>query len=247
MKRPGAIAIYGLLLLGLASIAQAVPPQGFTKVAETAHFVHYSRAGRKGRVADRERQIQSLESRLGVKVEGRVEFYDYDGPEQIAAVTGQYVEGYFYPKRAELHATRVAEAHEIVHVAAYGLGDPGSFFQEGLAVALGNQGQLGGRNVDRESRRLLAKLSPSALVAGQARVEAWESSAAAGSFVAWLIDRHGLPKVAAFFHACGNAQSPVAFEASFGQPLASASEAWASSLGVRPQPTGGVRMAALAP
>ena len=66
----------------------------------------------------------------------------------------------------------------------------------------------------------------------------WRRAArlAAGSFVTWLNDKHGVAKVAAFFRACGRTGRPVAFAATYGLPLDQALREWARSLGVRPFP-----------
>ena len=245
MKHRATIAA-AVALSGLATLTVAAPPSGFKLVAETPHFAHYTRVGAKGGVGHREETLLHYEQLLGTQVSGRIEWYAYERPEQVAAATGHYLAGYFEIATGRLHATPEAEKHEIVHAVAYELGDPGSFFHEGLAVTLGNNGRLGGYSADREAKRLLRNTSPRALVGGVLQLGDWETSLVAASFVKWLIDQHGLPAVVAFFRACNRAGSPVAFAASFGQTLDQASTEWARSLGFRPsEPT--VLMANVAP
>ena len=241
-----ATIVAAVALSGLATLAMAAPPSGFRLVAETPHFTHFARVGAKGGAGRREETLLHYERLLGTQVSGRIEWYGYERPEQIAATTGHYVAGYFERGSGRLHATPAAEKHEIVHAVAYELGDPGRFFHEGLAVTLGNNGRLGSYSADREAKRLLRSAAPGLLVSGRIQVEDWERDLVAASFVKWLIDQHGLPALVAFFRACGRAGSPVAFATSFGQTLDQASVEWAQSLGVRPsEPT--VRMANVAP
>lgn len=222
---------------GAAASLEAAPLEGFARVAESDHFTHFAREKAKTDVGRREQQVVRVEKLLDVKLGRRVEYYAYTRPEEIQAVTGHYVAGYFYPSLGQVHATPDAEAHEIVHLVAHELGDPGPFFHEGLAVALGNRGRMGGWPIDRVARTLLHRLAPEALEARFASLQSsWEAVAAAGSFVTWLSDKHGVSKVSAFFRACGRTGRPVAFEATFGLPLGEALRGWAGSLGVRPSP-----------
>jgi hypothetical protein len=234
------VALAGLLawtgLLPGTSL-QAATHEGFTQVAETAHFTHFARAGARTDAGRREKHLARVERLLEVRVDRHIDYYAYETPEEIQAVTGRYAAGYFFPSLGQVHATPEAEAHEIVHLVSHGLGDPGPFFNEGLAVALGNEGRLGGRPADRVARSVLSRISPEGLEARFASLQSsWEAVAAAGSFVAWLEDRHGMKKVAAFFRQCGRTGRPVAFETTFASPLPEALQAWARSLGVRPLP-----------
>jgi hypothetical protein len=223
--------VVAMSLMGAASAA-AGPVAGFTLVAETSRFAHYARDARKADVEAYEKQLSRLEAMLGAKVDRKVEVYAYERPEEIAAVTGRFADGFFFPAQGQIHATRSARNHEIVHLVAHELGDPGAFFQEGLAVALGNDGKLGGHAVEKVAKRVVGRASVETL-AGRARIEDWESVATAGAFVEWLIDRHGVATVAAFFRQSGRSGSPAAFESVFGQSLRTASADFAQSLGVR--------------
>jgi hypothetical protein len=222
-------------LLSAGTSLQAASLEGFTRVAQTAHFTHFARAGARTDAGRREKQLARVERLLQVRVSRRIDYYAYETPQEILDATGRYAAGYFFPGLGQVHATPEAEAHEIVHLVAHELGDPGPFFNEGLAVVLGNKGRLGGWPADRVARSVLRRVSPQALLARFASLQSkWEAVAAAGSFVAWLEERHGTPKLAAFFRDCGRTGRPVAFETTFAQPLSEALDAWARSLGVRP-------------
>lgn len=225
-----------LLVLGAAAL-DAAPLEGFKRVAESQHFVHFARGNAQTDVAKREACVARFQRILDVHFDRRVEYYAYERAEDLEQMTGGYLAGLFLPTLDQVHATPEAEAHEIVHLLSNELGDPGSFFNEGLAVVLGNGDRFGGWPVDRVARDLLKKHSPVFLASefGQFR-SSWEAEAAAGSFVKWLGKRHGVPKIASFFRACGRAGQPVAFEATFGQPLAEALHDWTRAVGATPLP-----------
>jgi hypothetical protein len=224
------LVVVAISLMGAANVA-AAPLAGFNLVASTPRFSHYARDTKKVDVEAYEKQLSRLESLLGATVDHKVEFYSYERPEEIAAVTGRYADGFFFPAQGQIHATKGAREHEMVHLVAHELGDPGAFFQEGLAVALGNHGKLGGHPVEKVAKRVVSAASIESL-AGRARIEDWESVATAGAFVEWLIERHGVETVASFFRASGRSGSPAAFETSFGTSLRTASADFAKSLGV---------------
>lgn len=214
---------------------EAAPLEGFTVVAESTHFTHFARGRAKTDVKSREGHLARIERLLGVLLERRVAYYAYERPDELQAVTGKYAAGYYFPSLDQLHATPEAEAHEIVHLVSHELGDPGPFFNEGLAVALGNGDRLGGWPVDRVARQVLRRIAPESLEAQFASLQtSWEAVATAGSFVRWLDRRHGTAKVAAFFRSCGRTGQPVGFETAFGSALPDELRSWARSLGVEP-------------
>ena len=70
-------------------------------------------------------------------------------PQELAAFAGPYAAGVTYPTRRQIHSTRSSHLHEIVHLVAAQLGDPGPFFHEGLAIAIAEPGR------GRDARRLM--------------------------------------------------------------------------------------------
>jgi hypothetical protein len=112
------------------------------------------------------------------------------------------------------------------------MGNPGVFFQEGLAVALGNEAKWQGKDVDSLARKTAASARVSTLVARFESLDADTAYAVAGSFVNHLIKTHGIAKVAEFFRACpaSGANASAAFARTFGQSLDEAGAAWTKSL-----------------
>jgi len=225
-----------IVLLGLATLlsspALAAPSlAGFSLRAKTSRFAFYSRGDARFNVERPETQLARVESLLGHKVSGTVEYYHYDRAEDIAAATGRYAGGLTFPDLGQIHTTASADNHELVHLVAHQLGDPGPFFQEGLAVLLGDQGRWMGQPVDRVAKKVAKGTTLAAIIAGFDRIEPREGYAVAGSFVAYLVKQHGLDKVAHFFRAChGGRDTATAFTAILGQSLEAAGVSWARAL-----------------
>jgi len=144
-KRSWAVAM--VLAAGLTTTVEAAPA-GFTAAGETAHLTFYSRGNVTVVAKGTEKRLQRIAQLLGQLVVSRADCYRYERAEDVAAVTGQYAGGVTYPALHQVHSTEASLDHELVHLVAAELGDPGSFFQEGLAVALGDRGRLGGRKAD---------------------------------------------------------------------------------------------------
>src|SRR5260221_6785409 len=115
----------------------AQPPRGFQLAAQTPHFLFYSRNGERIDVHEVERALCKVQRLLEQKLPGGAEYYRYGTPQEIAANLGEYASGVTLGSLRQIHTVRrECPLHEIVHLVAAQLGDPGPFFQEGLAVAL---------------------------------------------------------------------------------------------------------------
>lgn len=219
------------LLCGMLATAPvwAEPPRGFQLAAQTPHFLFYSRNGEPIDVHEVERSLWKVQRLLGQELAGRAEYYRYGTPQEVAADVGEYASGVTLGSLRQIHTVRECHLHEIVHLVAAQLGDPGPFFQEGLAVALSGskwRGQM------LASVRLPAALRRQKISVLAARFESMDPETAypvAGSFVAFLIKTYGVSRVAEFFRASGDSGSPgdYAFRATFGESLDRAGAAWA--------------------
>lgn len=213
-----------------AASVEAGPLPGFSLKAQTPHFSFYSRTNQKIDADKSERYLAQVQNLLGQKVSGRAEYYRYDNPQEVAAGTGTYAEGVTFARAGQIHSTQEFHAHEIVHLVAGQMGNPGAFFQEGLAVALGNGGKWQGKDVHKAAKAAARGRSVSALIAGFAGLDANTGYPVAGSFVASLIQAHGIAKVAEFFRACSGHNTAAAFARTFGTSLDEAGAAWVASL-----------------
>ena len=214
----------------MATAIEAAPLPGFSLKAETARFSFYSRDNQKVDAAKSERYLTQVEKLLGHQVAGRAEYYRYANPQEIAAGTGTYAEGLTFAQTGQIHSTQEFHAHEIVHLVAGQMGNPGAFFQEGLAVAVGNEGRWQGKDVNSLAKAQAGTTPVSKLVAGFAGMDASTAYPVAGSFVSSLIKTHGMAKVSEFFRACSGKNTAAAFARTFGQTLDEAGAAWVASL-----------------
>ena len=221
----------GLLCGVLASApVWAEPSRGFQLAATTPHFLFYSRNGEPIDVHEVERSLWKVQRLLGQELPGQAEYYRYGTPQEVAANLGEYATGVTLGSLRQIHTVRrESHMHEIVHLVAAQLGDPGPFFHEGLAVALSGPSWRG-RTLSRV--RLPASWRRQKLSTLADRFETLSPEAAypvAGSFVAFLIKAYGVSRVAAFFRASGSAGAPrdEIFRATFGVGLDQAGTAWA--------------------
>ena len=208
----------------------ASPLPGFTLSAQTAHVAIYARPGQKADVGNVEKQIASLTRDLGVSDLPRADYYHYDEPGDLMAVTGTYAGGVTYPVRRQIRSTKESRDHELVHLVAFQLGNPGPFFQEGLAVVLGDRGRVFGRSVDGLAKPWARRASLARLIASFNAEQPAQGYAIAGSFMKWLVGRYGLPKVAEFFRSSKDQDPASAFGTVFAISLAEAGEQWTRQL-----------------
>ena len=134
------------------------------------------------------------------------------------------------PATGEIHSVRPYHPHEIVHRLADEMGDPGPFFHEGLAVALGNGGRWRGSRVDDIARRWVGAYRWRTLIDDFDRLDPDLGYPVAGSFVDFLIREHGAQRVASFFRGCRQEARDRRFQEVFGQSLDEAGAAWAGTL-----------------
>jgi hypothetical protein len=217
----------------LVGHAQAASLPGFALVSQTQHFSFYSRDPHlKVKADDAERSLREFSELLGQPVEGRTEYFRHERAEDVAVYTGVYATGFAEQGGARLHSVLPSHPHEIVHIVAFHLGLPGDFFQEGLAVALGDRGKVGGVGATRVAKTALAHRAAMTVVTGFRDVDATTAYAVAGAFVEHLIRTRGVAKIAEFFRACpdGPSQRDAAFARVFGRSLDAELANWTAAL-----------------
>lgn len=82
----------GLALLALAATAAVAGDLG--PQAESAHFAHYARKVTSRQVGARERFVETVQHRLGVRLTKQVRFYGYDKAAEVAAALGRPLAGF---------------------------------------------------------------------------------------------------------------------------------------------------------
>jgi hypothetical protein len=212
----------------VAAAGFSAPLPGFVLAGQTAHFSFYSR-GEKVDMPKVEKRVAELEKLFGQTLTGRADYYRYATAQEVAAGTGYYAAGVTLSAANEIHSTEPCHDHELVHLVTNRLGNPGAFFQEGLAVAVGNRGEWQGRSADKTAKA--NPVSVPELVAGFDRYEPSAAYAVAGSFVGYLVRTHGIEQVTKFFRTCGpKVNTSAAFASTFGGTLETVSADWRKSL-----------------
>jgi hypothetical protein len=211
-------------------------------VTRTERFVFHELAG--DRLTDAQRQqseadLADLETRLGVRVEKPIRFFKYASNAEKARLTGNEGNAEIEGDDA-IHSIWPTERHEIVHLVARRIGEPGSIlFGEGLAVALAGPWQ--GSDPDDHVRRLAKEgrlPALATLVEPQSFKPVGDDVAypVAGSFVRWLIMTQGLDTFKQAYPATGSGADAfrARVAAVYGQSLDALERAWHVALGVSP-------------
>ena len=222
-------AAFAILALVAAERLAAQPRPGLGVVAQSPHFVFYAREASQVDVEENERFVARLERLLGRTVSGQASYYRYEHPIEIEMATGTYARGITFARSAQIHSTLEAHPHEIVHWVVGGIGDPGDFFQEGLAVALTADGRWRGESLKKIARRVRGR-GFRVFLQDFARLDPEVAYPVAGAFAAQLIRDHGVARVVEFFEAAGREGRDAAFARIFGRDLVSAGEVWLKSL-----------------
>jgi len=213
--------------------ATSTNPQGFSVAAETRSFAFYTRDASKVDAAKNQRFLDETSRLLGVQVESKKAYYRYAWSEELAFVVGPAAASASgaYMATGDIHSTKEFDAHEIVHRVAFELGNPGALFQEGLAVELGDGGRYGKAKVDELARRLAGGVAFRTLLDRFGSLAPEVRYPLAGSFVRFLIARHGMDKLAELFRGCADERARDAqFARVMGSSLDEAGRAWLASL-----------------
>lgn len=204
-------------------------------MGQTEHFAFYSRGDHRLDGEKSERYLRRLEGLFGLRVSGRADYYRCERPEDVASATGRYAAGVTSTRERRIVSVHDFHAHELVHLVAGQVGNAGSFFDEGLAVAVADEAPLRKADVNRIARAKAGDVRISDLVARFDGLEPGEAYALAGSFVGFLLETRGIERVREFLRASGpsGGDKSVAFERVFGQTLDEAGAAWHASLANR--------------
>ncbi len=228
-----------LALSVLSTIVLAVPAGAsagaeFRKVAETEHARYYAARGAAVDVRHSEEFLRQLLTLFGpTPSEWRLEYYRHSSMSALAAQVGFAAVGVTDIETARIDSAYEYHPHELVHAVAGRLGRPPLLLAEGLAVALTAHGVWRGRDVDAVAREYLAAqgvLYP--LLREFALENPDRDYAVAGSFVGFLLDRHGIAPLLAVFEGCGSeaGRYEAAFRSAYGKGFADLERDWRRSL-----------------
>lgn len=144
-------------------------------------------------------------ARLGVSLPGKIQYYKYASDAQMRSLVGRGC-CFAEPETLTIHTLWPRDDHEVVHVYAGRIGRPSNFLSEGLAVAF-QVDPVGGRT-EPWWNGLSVHLRAGGFLEGGTLVPLTDflttedfrshdsntSYPQAGSFVDFLIDRHGLDR-----------------------------------------------------
>lgn len=205
----------GLLGTPLLEAAEAAAPPPFRLVARTSHVDYFAVKGRRVDVRRTEEFLERLSSLFGPAPDGwRIRYYRHPSADELSGHVGYAVSGVADLATGRIDSSREFHPHELVHAVTGREGHPPVFFAEGLAVALTSSGRWSGRDMDAVARTEMATrgtLEP--FLAAFPEQNPDVSYAVAGSFIAFLLDRHGIAPMLAFVRGCGH--SPEAYEGAF--------------------------------
>ncbi len=216
-------------LLALAPLGAAQDLRGFSLVYRSRTIDFYARQDAPVRPSDGDRAedfLAALRRRLGRgEIPQRVSYYRVGHRAEVRALLGREADGAAFPGRRVV-SVHPDNRHELVHVALEGLGSPGHFFQEGVAVALAQERGWSGRDLRR--RALRAPLRVRDALEWFEGCPPEHAYAVAGAFVEHLIRGHGLQALVRFFAACDGrpASREAAFREAFGLDLDAAAQRW---------------------
>lgn len=222
------LAAATVLALLAPAAAFAAPPPGFTLTAQTPRMAFYGRGDARPDVRKLEGSLARIERTLGREAKGQAEYFRYPSVQELEAATGHYASGVTYASTGQIHSIDEDHQHELVHLVAGQVGNPGRFFQEGLAVVVGDGGRYQGKDVRKLVKRLEGQLPLRRAIGRFESVAADLAYPLAGAFVADLVKEHGMDRVMAFFAESGpqGKSRDAAFARAFGQSLGEAAEAW---------------------
>jgi len=215
VRRIALVLALGFLGKPLVVPAEAGAAPAFKLVARTSHVDYFAVKGRKVDVRRSEEFLERLSSLFGPAPDGwRIRYYRHPSAGELSGHVGFAVSGVADLATGRIDSSREFHPHELVHAVTGREGHPPVFFAEGLAVALTSRGEWNGRDMDAVARsEMAARGSLEPFLAAFPEQNPDVSYAVAGSFVAFLLDQHGIGPMLAFVRGCG--RSPETYERAF--------------------------------
>lgn len=242
----------GLLVftLGCGGKAPTGPLAQLPLLRETATMRVYAEAGDQVDTDWQERYNTWALAQLGLQPTRKVEYRKYLSREAMGRYTGNSsTNGYAEPADWRFHTIWPRDNHEIIHVYTAQFGRPSDFFNEGIAVAFQTDPVAGvftarfnGQDVHEACRAALSAGQLPLPLASHVTTTPFRgiqdqvlSYRYAGSFVRFLVERHGLMAVIEFFRQSGGRdESLTAIRARtqnvFGRSLEELEAAWLAML-----------------
>ena len=136
---------------GVAAFAGPLP--GFTLTAQTDRFIFYSRDAQKVNAEKSEKYLVKLEATAGPQDRrARPTTTATARPRRSRPAPARTPPGVTFPGTGEIHSTRDFHAHEIVHLVAGQIGDPGDVLPGRPRGGARQRGRWEGKDVDKLAR-----------------------------------------------------------------------------------------------
>ena len=234
-------ALFAASLVGLSPQATSTPATelakpalpGFHLVAATARVDYFAMSDSSAKVDDArkvEQMLEAIERRMGQRGPGRLSYYRVSYVADMQRLTGRPLLGVTDAQGRRIISCVAVHAHEIVHSVAISMGEPGRFFDEGLAVALSGEPEWKSKRLHQGAKAGLEKRALPRYLADFDGAAPDDAYAVAGAFVEHLIAQHGLAKVLEFVRGCETCPRDEMFQRTFGVTVADAGAAWSTQL-----------------
>ncbi|MFZ0392648.1 MAG: hypothetical protein WBX09_15390 [Terracidiphilus sp.] len=216
-------------------------------ITETsAHYIYHYSPGDHVDSASVEAFYDWMSAQLHVEYGRKIHFYKFTDEREKELLTGRGGNADSDPGKGALYTIWPTDSHETTHLLTSMIGIPTPFLNEGFAVA--NQAdpldhrytaRWNGYSPHHWAKQFLQAGSVPALehLLYRSTFERSDASIAypvAGSFVLFLIEKHGLPKVLQMFPGARFSDSPAVtmsrFSQVFGQPFGEAENNWRAFL-----------------
>lgn len=186
-------------------------------------------------IASLEKHLRAIEKVLNLKHAGKIKFYKYSSTQRKIQLTGIGGDAHF--EIGEVHASSWNDRHEIVHILMEPLSPATPFLAEGIAVHLAARGT--GDDVHASARLLVERGWSTSLTelfdpTVFRSLPAAMSYKIAGSFVAYLVDKHGIERFKKVYTSIGTDEPTdllvKRFREAYGLDLTEATTAWRAFL-----------------
>ena len=207
----GRRALLLLLLTACGRSPTEAALRSLSERVETDNIVFHHAPGDGVNSGWQERFHGWITAQLGVGLPAKLLYFKYTSRTHIKSVTGRETNGFAEPAQLAVHSIFPMDGHEAIHVYSALVGRPSDFFNEGIAVALNNDPdsttlspQWNGMHVHAHVQMLrrTSRFVPvvDILETGVFReVDEWRAYGEAGSFLLFLIEKDGLPRLLDFF------------------------------------------------
>jgi hypothetical protein len=239
--------IFQAYLLTLALIMYSCKTEKLSLKQSSTHFNYYLSFNDYVDTAWQEKYYSWLTSKLGLQNTDKLSYFKYRDRKQLKKITGRKTNGFAEPGTYNFHTIWKTDNHESIHTVVFNhWGYPPALFTEGIAVAhhvnpskssfvpLWN-----GVPIDDIARSFkeVGKIPPLERLIESSSFRKFDEQVAypvAGSFIAFLLSKHGLIKLRTFFskteYKSSASDTFQIFYNTFGITLDAAWKIWLNSL-----------------